>query len=936
MRLFILLLVCVFATHFISAQSIGVGTDTPDSSALLDLSSSAKGMLIPRMTAAQRDSIPNPADGLLVYVTQDSTFYCFDGRKWGRLNTRTRELIDADEDTKVMVESTPDEDIIHFETSGISYFRFDAGRLAIANTGKSIFIGEGAGVNDDLTENANIALGDSALFNNSSGYNNIGIGRNVLRSNTSGIRNIGIGTDALKSNISGTRNTATGVRVLHRNIGGGNNSGFGYEALFNNNLGYNNTSIGQWSMFYNETGANNTALGMEALAVNKSGNYNVAIGQKALYHNLTSANTAIGYEALYSDTTGTQNLAAGIQAMFLNTSGSSNSALGAQAMRNNTTGNWNAALGAATLYSNTTGSYNTATGSRSLEKTTTGGGNTASGHGALFLNSTGGENVAIGNRAIRNGTISSYNTALGSYTMLTNTKGNYNTTLGYRADVGNDSLVNATAIGANSIVNTSNSLVLGDSMVNVGIGTGSPTRKLHVAGTSLFENPNGVNLLNAKSSDPTGTWLNLYNSTAGSDIFSILYTGTANSEGAGKMLLRSNQAFSNGLGIPITITNEARVGIRVTSPLTSLDARSEATDASNWISAVFGPISNGNRVVAGNLGGTATIGAHNTNLTSWTELAINPDWGEVGIGTRNPAAQVSIGEWNAGWSGDSIQLKLSGTHNQGSNLGSINGTYKLKIEGYQNDGLVVYPLHVMDENEMTDFYLRNRIGNSNLPLMYFAGQVGIGTEMPSTIIGNSKMDVVGGHIAVSNNFGVLSYNSTNTGIGAGFDTGTDDDLYLYAGGALQMTLESATGDLTLHNGNAFKPGGGNWTAISDIRFKDEIRPFEDGLNKIAEIDPVTFHYNSLSGFDTRKEYVGVIAQQLEEVAPYMVSSFNQDGDAYLQVDNSAMTYMLVNAVKELKTINDKTMSRLSELENENVKLRAQMDVLIKRIEAVED
>lgn len=50
-------------------QNIGIGTTTPDSSALLDISSTNKGVLIPRMTYAQRIAIPQPAEGLCVYQT---------------------------------------------------------------------------------------------------------------------------------------------------------------------------------------------------------------------------------------------------------------------------------------------------------------------------------------------------------------------------------------------------------------------------------------------------------------------------------------------------------------------------------------------------------------------------------------------------------------------------------------------------------------------------------------------------------------------------------------------------------------------------------------------------------------------------------------------------------------------------------------------------
>jgi hypothetical protein len=69
----------VFSSNVI-AQSVGVGTDTPDNSALLDVKSSDKGMLVPRMTSAQRRAISQPAKGLLVYQTDSIPgFYVNDG-----------------------------------------------------------------------------------------------------------------------------------------------------------------------------------------------------------------------------------------------------------------------------------------------------------------------------------------------------------------------------------------------------------------------------------------------------------------------------------------------------------------------------------------------------------------------------------------------------------------------------------------------------------------------------------------------------------------------------------------------------------------------------------------------------------------------------------------------------------------------------------------
>jgi hypothetical protein len=66
---------------------MGVGTATPNASAQLDVSSTNKGFLAPRMTRAQRLAIPSPAAGLLVFQTDDQPnlpkgFYYYSGTAW--------------------------------------------------------------------------------------------------------------------------------------------------------------------------------------------------------------------------------------------------------------------------------------------------------------------------------------------------------------------------------------------------------------------------------------------------------------------------------------------------------------------------------------------------------------------------------------------------------------------------------------------------------------------------------------------------------------------------------------------------------------------------------------------------------------------------------------------------------------------------------------
>lgn len=67
------------------AQSVSINASgaAPDTTAILDVNSSTKGLLIPRMTAQQKNSIANPATGLLIYQTDgDSGFYFFNGANW--------------------------------------------------------------------------------------------------------------------------------------------------------------------------------------------------------------------------------------------------------------------------------------------------------------------------------------------------------------------------------------------------------------------------------------------------------------------------------------------------------------------------------------------------------------------------------------------------------------------------------------------------------------------------------------------------------------------------------------------------------------------------------------------------------------------------------------------------------------------------------------
>lgn len=91
------LLATVILTATTFAQ-VGIGTTNPDTSAALDITSTTKGLLIPRMTNTQRLAIASPVAGLLVYVIDfdGGTFLFYNGTDWKELSlTQARTAPDA-------------------------------------------------------------------------------------------------------------------------------------------------------------------------------------------------------------------------------------------------------------------------------------------------------------------------------------------------------------------------------------------------------------------------------------------------------------------------------------------------------------------------------------------------------------------------------------------------------------------------------------------------------------------------------------------------------------------------------------------------------------------------------------------------------------------------------------------------------------------------
>ncbi len=82
MKKAIICVLIIVQCYLTTAQTVGIGTTTPNASAQLDIVSTSKGLLIPRMTAAQRAAIASPAIGLMVYETTTNSLWLFNGTVW--------------------------------------------------------------------------------------------------------------------------------------------------------------------------------------------------------------------------------------------------------------------------------------------------------------------------------------------------------------------------------------------------------------------------------------------------------------------------------------------------------------------------------------------------------------------------------------------------------------------------------------------------------------------------------------------------------------------------------------------------------------------------------------------------------------------------------------------------------------------------------------
>jgi hypothetical protein len=161
-----------------------------------------------------------------------------------------------------------------------------AGKISLNDGGNSVFVGEGAGLNDDASANLNV-----------------GVGFEALRANTTGSRNTANGYAALYSNTTGAANTANGYLALYYNTTGGGNTALGGSAgayitdgVTANTVNSNSVFLGNRTKALADNQTNQIVIGYDATGL---GSNTAILGNSSI----TTTRLQGGIEINASDTT---------------------------------------------------------------------------------------------------------------------------------------------------------------------------------------------------------------------------------------------------------------------------------------------------------------------------------------------------------------------------------------------------------------------------------------------------------------------------------------------------------------------------------------------------------------------------------------------------------------------------------------------------------
>lgn len=332
----------------------------------------------------------------------------------------------------------------------------------------------------------------------------------------------------------------------------------------------------------------------------------------------------------------------------------------------------------------------------------------------------------------------------------------------------------------------------------------------------------------------------------------------------------------------------------------------------------------------------------------------------AGKGNVNGHGNVYIGNWVGDQSYEaSFNVVLGnsafsvGTGNQNCILGNLSGAGNT---GNSNVFLGAKTGQLNKGNENT--FLGYESGNSNKEGFFniflgaqsgYSSQTGVGNVFLGNKSGYSNTN---GHQNVFLGYGAGYYNTTGqrntylgygatgnatlenaTAIGSEAKVTANNSIVLGKNANVGIGVSAPSFQLHLSTDAAAKAGSPDWIVASDSRLKKDITDFTDGLDLLKQIRPVWFQYNGQAGIETGdKKFVGIIAQEMQKIAPYTIGTFtHQDSlgnkTEYLDYDANAVTYILINSVKEQQRVIEQKDAELKETNAQVVELSKRLELL---------
>ena len=328
----------------------------------------------------------------------------------------------------------------------------------------------------------------------------------------------------------------------------------------------------------------------------------------------------------------------------------------------------------------------------------------------------------------------------------------------------------------------------------------------------------------------------------------------------------------------------AQTGIGTTAPINKLDIFAAKADP-----ATSGTSANGNLRLGATISGNHVLdfGVSNSSTYSWMQardrtgygtsynLVLNPNGGNVGIGTTSPTARLNI-------AGGGIRIATgfaNSTSRPALNTGTI-GSYEIRGVGSGGSGSVQTDLS-------DDGFLRLSAGGgtasnaqSSIDLSGFSNVADMANNIVMRTAGTERLRID---------------NAGNVGIGT-----TAPTTRLFVNG--DITANSIAG-------------------TSDIRFKTNVRSVENALDKVKALRGVYYNWNQQAfpekEFGAQNE-LGFIAQEVEKIVPEIVTK-DKTKDEYRSVKYDKLVALLVEAIKEQQKQIDSLKIKVNKLSRVNHK-----------------